>query len=160
MTTSSATIVQRLWNYCNVLRDDGMSYGDYVEQQTYLLFLKMADEQVRVLGKHSAIADDYSWQSLVPVDGDALEVHYRTIRAELGKGSGLIPVIFRKAQNKIQDPAKLRRLIDLINGETCRPGRAGDRDRARSPGRPGAVRRDCRGSGGRSRPRRSSGTVR
>jgi type I restriction enzyme M protein len=118
MTTSSATIVQRLWNYCNVLRDDGMSYGDYVEQLTYLLFLKMADEQVRVLGKRSAIADDYSWQSLVPVDGDALEVHYRTIRAELGKGSGLIPVIFRKAQNKIQDPAKLRRLIDLINGET------------------------------------------
>ena len=47
LTTSSATIVQRLWNYCNVLRDDGMSYGDYVEQLTYLLFLKMADEQVR-----------------------------------------------------------------------------------------------------------------
>jgi type I restriction enzyme M protein len=55
MTTSSATIVQRLWNYCNVLRDDGMSYGDYVEQLTYLLFLKIADEQVRLLGKHSAI---------------------------------------------------------------------------------------------------------
>jgi type I restriction enzyme M protein len=118
MTTSSATIVQRLWNYCNVLRDDGMSYGDYVEQLTYLLFLKMADEQVRVLGKHSAIADAYGWQSLLKLDGDALEIHYRTILTELGKGSGLIPVIFRKAQNKIQDPAKLRRLIELINGET------------------------------------------
>ena len=41
---SSSAIVQKLWNYCNVLRDDGMSYGDYVEQLTYLLFLKMADE--------------------------------------------------------------------------------------------------------------------
>ena len=44
MSTESTTIVQRLWNYCNVLRDDGVSYGDYVEQLTYLLFLKMADE--------------------------------------------------------------------------------------------------------------------
>jgi len=118
MTTSSATIVQRLWNYCNVLRDDGMSYGDYVEQLTYLLFLKMADEQVRVLHKRSAISEEYGWQSLLRLDGDALEVHYRTILTELGRGSGLIPVIFRKAQNKIQDPAKLRRLIDLIDGET------------------------------------------
>ena len=78
----------------------------------------MADEQVRVLGKQSAIADTYGWQSLLKLDGGALEVHYRTILTELGKGSGLIPVIFRKAQNKIQDPAKLRRLIELINGET------------------------------------------
>src|SRR6266487_5738605 len=118
MNATTQSIVQRLWNYCNVLRDDGMSYGDYVEQLTYLLFLKMADEQVRVLGKHSAIPDDYDWQSLLKLDGDALEIHYRTILTELGKGSGLIPVIFRKAQNKIQDPAKLRRLVELINGET------------------------------------------
>ena len=55
MTNQSATIVQRLWNYCNVLRDDGVSYGDYVEQLTYLLFLKMADEQVRELGKERVI---------------------------------------------------------------------------------------------------------
>ncbi len=111
-------IVQRLWNYCNVLRDDGVSYGDYVEQLTYLLFLKMADEQVHELGKVSAIPDELSWASLLSLDGDALETHYRRILTDLGAGSGLIPVIFRKAQNKIQDPAKLRRLIDLINGET------------------------------------------
>ena len=55
MSTQPATIVQRLWNYCNVLRDDGVSYGDYVEQLTYLLFLKMADEQEHELGKASAI---------------------------------------------------------------------------------------------------------
>lgn len=117
MASQSSTIVQRVWNYCNVLRDDGMSYGDYLEQLTYLLFLKMADE-ARVLGKKSAIPEKISWSSLVKQEGDDLEVHYRHILTELGKGSGLIPVIFRKAQNKIQDPAKLKRLVELINGET------------------------------------------
>jgi type I restriction enzyme M protein len=119
MSNQSATIVQRLWNYCNVLRDDGVSYGDYVEQLTYLLFLKMDDENTRLLSKRkSSIPADLNWQSLLRLDGDDLESHYRHILARLGEGSGLIPVIFRKAQNKIQDPAKLRRLIDLIDGET------------------------------------------
>ena len=118
MSNQSSTIVQRLWNYCNVLRDDGVSYGDYVEQLTYLLFLKMDDENVRQLGRKSSIPVDLNWQSLLRLDGDDLESHYRHILTRLGEGSGLIPVIFRKAQNKIQDPAKLRRLIDLIDGET------------------------------------------
>jgi len=114
----SATIVQRLWNYCNVLRDDGMSYGDYVEQLTYLLFLKMDDENVQALGKTSAIPAECNWASLRRRSGDELEAHYRHILTSLGLGSGLIPVIFRKAQNRIQDPAKLERLIELIDGET------------------------------------------
>ncbi len=95
-----------------------MSYGDYVEQLTYLLFLKMADEQVSLLQRTSAIPVEYGWQSLLERDGSDLESHYREILIQLGQGSGLIPVIFRKAQNRIQDPAKLRRLIELINGET------------------------------------------
>ena len=115
--STSATIVQRVWNYCNVLRDDGMSYGDYLEQLTYLLFLKMADE-MKLVGKTSPIPAKLSWKSLLERDGDDLETHYRHILTELGKGSGLIPVIFRKAQNKVQDPAKLRRLVELIDGET------------------------------------------
>jgi type I restriction enzyme M protein len=115
--TNSSTIVQRVWNYCNVLRDDGVSYGDYLEQLTYLLFLKMDDEG-RTMGRPSAIADEVSWRSLLTLDGDALEAQYRHVLTTLGQGSGLIPVIFRKAQNKIQDPAKLRRLVELINGET------------------------------------------
>lgn len=115
--TTSATIVQRVWNYCNVLRDDGMSYGDYLEQLTYLLFLKMADELGQV-GKRSPIPAALSWGSLLKRDGDELEAHYRHLLTELGKGSGLIPVIFRKAQNRVQDPAKLRRLVELIDGET------------------------------------------
>jgi len=118
MANESATIVQRLWNYCNVLRDDGMSYGDYVEQLTYLLFLKMDDENVQALGKASAIPAECNWASLRRRSGDELEAHYRHILTSLGLGSGLIPVIFRKAQNRIQDPAKLERLIELIDGET------------------------------------------
>ena len=64
MTPSA--IVQKLWNYCNVLRDDGMSYGDYVEQLTYLLFLKMADERSKPpYNLSSPIAKEYNWQSLL-----------------------------------------------------------------------------------------------
>ncbi|MHB0869272.1 MAG: type I restriction-modification system subunit M [Chloroflexota bacterium] len=118
MTTPSSTIVQRVWNYCNVLRDDGMSYGDYVEQLTYLLFLKMADEQVEYYGKETGIPEELGWRSLLERDGDELEAHYRHILTSLGQGSGLVPTIFRKAQNRIQDPAKLRRLVELIDGET------------------------------------------
>jgi len=118
LTTESATIVKRLWNYCNVLRDDGVSYGDYVEQLTYLLFLKMAEEKEQQFGQDSAIPDAYSWASLKPLEGAELEAHYRDALRELGHGAGLIPVIFRKAQNRIQDPAKLRRLIKMIDEET------------------------------------------
>jgi type I restriction enzyme M protein len=118
MSTQASSIVQRLWNYCNVLRDDGMSYGDYVEQLTYLLFLKMDQESVTMLEKPSDIPKEYGWDSLIHLDGDKLESHYRAILVGLGQGAGLIPVIFRKSQNKIQDPAKLRRLIELIDGET------------------------------------------
>ncbi len=119
MPNESSTIVQRLWNYCNVLRDDGVSYGDYVEQLTYLLFLKMADEQTKPpFKKSSIIPKGLDWQSLLEKDGDALEVHYRHILESLGKEKGMLGVIFRKSQNRIQDPAKLRRLIELINAET------------------------------------------
>lgn len=117
--SNPTTLVQKLWNYCNILRDDGLSYGDYVEQLTFLLFLKMADEQSRPpFNKPSPIPKEFSWSSLLKVEGDDLEVHYRHTLEELGKRSGMLGVIFRKAQNKIQDPAKLRRLIvDLIDKE-------------------------------------------
>lgn len=118
MTEQASTIVARVWNYCNVLRDDGMSYGDYLEQLTYLLFLKMDYENVNQLGKSTSIPVDFNWGSLRNLSGDDLENQYRQILANLGQGSGLIPVIFRKAQNKIQDPAKLKRLVELIDGET------------------------------------------
>ncbi len=119
MSNESATIVQKLWNYCNVLRDDGVSYGDYVEQLTYLLFLKMADEQTKPpFNRASIIPAGFDWQSLVDRDGDALERHYRDMLDALGKERGMLGVIFRKSQNRIQDPAKLKRLLHLIDDET------------------------------------------
>src|SRR3954470_2926615 len=119
MADHSRQLVQKLWNFCNILRDDGLSYGDYVEQLTYLLFLKMAHERTQPPYNHaSSIPADYDWSSLLSKDGDALEVHYRHVLEELGRQPGMLGVIFRKAQNKIQDPAKLRRLIvDLIDRE-------------------------------------------
>ena len=119
MPNDSSAIVQKLWNYCNVLRDDGISYGDYVEQLTYLLFLKMADEQTKPpFNKESVVPAGLDWESLADRDGDALETHYRHILDALGRQSGTLGVIFRKSQNKIQDPAKLKRIIQLINDET------------------------------------------
>ncbi|MGH3109771.1 MAG: N-6 DNA methylase [Gaiellaceae bacterium] len=113
-------LVQRLWSYCNILRDDGLSYGDYLEQLTYLLFLKMADEQTKPpFSRPSIVTEGLDWPSLVARDGDELEVHYRHVLTELGRGSGMLGVVFRKAQNRIQDPAKLRRLVvDLIDRES------------------------------------------
>jgi len=117
--TDSAAVIQKLWNYCNVLRDDGLSYQDYIEQLTILLFLKMADEQAKPpFNRPAIIPENLDWQSLVRLDGDELDVHYRHILVELAKSPGTLGVIFRKAQNKIQDPAKLKRLVsDLIDKE-------------------------------------------
>src|SRR3989344_4259911 len=117
--TQSHQLVNKLWNYCNILRDDGLSYGDYVEQLTYLLFLKMDDERTKEPYNHkSSIPKKYTWQALLDKEGANLESHYIETLQELGKEDGIIGVIFRKAQNKIQDPAKLRRLIvELINKE-------------------------------------------
>src|SRR5438270_12690094 len=120
MSTAAQTIVQRLWNFCNLLRDDGLSYGDYVEQLTYLLFLKMAHERTQApLNQPSRIPAGHDWPSLLERDGPELEAHYTLLLNELGRQAGTLGLIFRKALNRIQDPAKLRRLIvDLIEPET------------------------------------------
>ncbi len=109
----SRSIVQRVWNYCNVLRDDGISYGDYVEQLTYLIFLKMDDENTQ-FGKPSAIPEDLRWRTLLKKDGEILDgeaarsaLHSHSHHA--GQTARLIGVIFRKSQNRIQNPARLRR---------------------------------------------------
>jgi type I restriction enzyme M protein len=118
MSNEANQLVNKLWNFCDVLRDDGVSYGDYVEQLTYLLFLKM-DEEMTEIGfqEESQVPDEYNWQSLVAKDGEELESHYRTALQELGGEGGLLSVIFSKAQNRIQDPAKLRRLVLMIDDE-------------------------------------------
>ena len=122
--TTVATIGQKLWNYANVLRDAGLSYADYLEQLTYLLFLKMIHERTQppftVLPDYRppAVPEGYDWPSLMARDGDELEAHYRHVLERLGSEPGTLGVIFRKALNRIQDPAMLRRLIaDLIDRE-------------------------------------------
>ena len=112
-------LVDKLWNFCHLLRDDGVSTIDYTEQLTYLLFLKMAHERAtRPLKPETIVSDDCSWQRLLDTDGDELETTYRSMLETLARKPGMLGVIFRKAQNKIQDPAKLKRLIaDLIDQE-------------------------------------------
>ena len=74
--TDTQQIVQKLWSYCNVLRDDGLSYGDYVEQLTFLLFLKMAQERAEMRPDEDPIVPkEYSWPSLLKRDGADLEQH-------------------------------------------------------------------------------------
>ena len=112
-------LVDKLWAYCNVLRDDGVSTIEYTEQLTYLLFLKMAHErETRPLKPEQIVPSECSWQRLLDADGDELETTYRHILEQLGRQPGTLGVIFRKAQNRIQDPAKLKRLVvDLIDKE-------------------------------------------
>ena len=117
---TSNRIVQKLWSYCNVLRDDGLSYQDYLEQLTFLLFLKMADERALLTSKEQSIPKGYRWADLASpqMEGVKLEQHYRDTLAKLGVQGGMLGLIFEKAQNKIQDPAKLRQLIvELIGKE-------------------------------------------
>jgi type I restriction enzyme M protein len=120
MSDHSRALVAKLWNYCNLLRDDGLSYGDYVEQLTYLLFLKMAHERTEPpRSEPSRLPEGYDWPSLTSKSGPELEAHYVKLLGSLGTEEGLLGLIFRKAQNRIQDPSKLRRLIvDLIDAET------------------------------------------
>ncbi|WP_435641121.1 N-6 DNA methylase [Micavibrio aeruginosavorus] len=118
MTTRDySSLVSKVWNYAHVLRDQGISYGDYVEQITFLLFLKMDQERADLLGEPSIIPKKYMWDVLAGKDGDALELQYRHTLEELGKEPGLIGTIFKKAQNKLTDPAKLKRIVSLIATE-------------------------------------------
>ncbi|WUA07584.1 type I restriction-modification system subunit M [Nocardia sp. NBC_01377] len=117
--TDSRRLVDKLWSYCHVLRDDGVGVIEYTEQLTYLLFLKMAHErETRSLNPQQVVPAEYSWQKLLDSEGTELEVAYTKILVGLAEQPGTLGTIFRKAQNRIQDPAKLKRLIvDLIDKE-------------------------------------------
>lgn len=115
---NSSTIISKVWNFCNTLRDDGVSYGDYLEQLTYLLFLKLADEFSKPpYNRVLPIPKEYNWESLTLLKGADLETHYSLTLRELGKQKGILGQVFIKSQNKIQDPAKLFKLIDMIDKE-------------------------------------------
>lgn len=115
---NTSTLIQKIWNFCHTLRDDGVGYGDYLEQLTYLLFLKMAHEYAQEPYKRDThIPKGYDWVTLRSKTGVPLEAHYLKILHKLGNSSGILGAIFYKAQNKIQDPAKLARLVQMIDAE-------------------------------------------
>ena len=117
MSPVTHAIVSKVWSFCTTLRDDGVGYGDYLEQLTYLIFLKMADEYRQPpYGRDIGIPAGCDWQSLKSKRGAELEVQYVKTLLVLGGKPGILGQIFTKAQNKIQDPAKLSRLVEMIDG--------------------------------------------
>ncbi len=113
---NTAPIVSRVWNFCHTLRDDGVGYGDYLEQLTYLIFLKMADEYAKPpYNRDVGVPGGCDWNSLTSRRGAELEAHYVMLLRKLGEQKGMLGQIFTKSQNKITDPAKLYRLIDMVD---------------------------------------------
>jgi len=115
-------IVQKLWGFCHTLRHDGIDYGDYIEQITYLLFLKMADERsidlsaVEVVGKKGKPeVVDCSWPTLEEQAGTALTEHYIDILRALGKTKGILGDIYAGAQSRFNNPVNLKKLISMID---------------------------------------------
>lgn len=116
--SNTDTIVSKIWSFCDILRDDGVSYGDYLEQLTYLLFLKMAFEYSKPpYDRKLNIPKEYNWETLSNKKGAELEEHYNKVLKNLSSQKGILGEIFIKSQNKIHDPAKLFRLIQMINDE-------------------------------------------
>ncbi|MGB6035998.1 MAG: class I SAM-dependent DNA methyltransferase, partial [Cryomorphaceae bacterium] len=128
---TDSTIISKIWNLASVLRDDGVGYGDYLEQITYLLFLKMADELNKppynkgltfpklkdVEGNEIPDGETCDWETLSSKRGAPLDSFYSQLLRTLSTEKGMLGQIFTKSQNKIQDPSKLLKVIDLINQE-------------------------------------------
>ena len=114
MTTQE--IVSKLWNLCNVLRDDGITYHQYVTELTYILFLKM-DAEAEALGIESKIPKDCRWANLVDKDGFDLLERYEKSLKKLSEQPGLISTIFSKAQNKISQPAHLAKVVAMVDAQ-------------------------------------------
>ena len=110
---TSNTLVAKIWSFCDTLRDDGLGYGDYLEQLTYLLFLKMADEKK----DQYDLPVGFDWRSMDGKEKGDLSEQYKDILKKLAESGGMLNKIFEGSQNKINDSAKLRKLINLIGEE-------------------------------------------
>ena len=118
MPEQTSTIISHMWGMCNPLRDDGISYGDYLEQLTYLIFLKMADEYSKPpYNKDSGIPTGYTWADMNTLTGTALESQYKTTLETLGEQGGILGKIFKGAINKISNVAILYRIVQMIDKE-------------------------------------------
>jgi type I restriction enzyme M protein len=102
-------VVQRLWGFCHTLRHDGVDYGDYIEQVTYLLFLKMAEE------RGVDIPKDCAWPTIRDRSGTHLTDHYVEVLRKLGKTPGMLGDIYAGAQSRFNNPVNLKKLVTLID---------------------------------------------
>ena len=106
-------IVQKLWNLCNVLRDDGITYHEYVTELTYILFLKMLAEQENE--ENVGIPEEYHWNNLVKLDGLELKNAYQRALIDLGQKGDNLAIIYRNAKTNIEEPANLKKIFSEID---------------------------------------------
>lgn len=115
---NTSTIISKVWGMCNPLRDDGVSYGDYLEQLTYLIFLKMSDEYSKPpYNKETNIPAGYTWADMNTLKGAELEQQYKATLEKLGEQGGILGKIFKGATNKIRNAAILYRIVQMIDNE-------------------------------------------
>ena len=116
-TSNEQTLTKKVWTLATTLSGQGIGFTDYITQLTYLLFLKMDDENVKLFAEESAIPEGYRWSDLIELDGlDLIEQYEKTLK-ELSEQSNLIGTIYTKAQNKIDKPVYLKKVITMINEE-------------------------------------------
>ena len=117
-TANTQSLTKKVWNLATTLAGQGIGFTDYITQLTYLLFLKMDDENVQTFGEESAIPEGYRWADLIDLDGLDLVKQYEETLEELSGQDNLIGTIYTKAQNKIDKPVYLKKVITLINEES------------------------------------------
>lgn len=117
LTSATKDIVAKLWNLCNILRDDGITYQHYVTELTYLLFLKMLEET----GRESILPEGYRWKDLDKLEGEEQLTHYKRMLLDLGAPqnpkvtSERVKAIFADAQTSLRKPTNLKSLTDAID---------------------------------------------
>ena len=112
---SEQQILSKVWNLATTLAGAGIGFTDYITQLTYLLFLKMDDENVKIFAEDSAIPEGYRWDDLISLDGHDLIDQYEETLKVLSGQDNLIGTIYTKAQNKIDKPVYLKKVITMIN---------------------------------------------
>ena len=117
-TANTQSLTKKVWNLATTLAGQGIGFTDYITQLTYLLFLKMDDENVQIFGEESSIPEGYRWTDLIDLDGLDLVKQYEETLEELSGQDNLIGTIYTKAQNKIDKPVYLKKVITLINEES------------------------------------------
>ena len=115
--TTEQSLTKKVWNLATTLAGQGIGFTDYITQLTYLLFLKMDAENVEMFGEESAIPDGYQWADLISLDGLDLVRQYEETLKLLSEQDNLIGTIYTKAQNKIDKPVYLKKVISMIDEE-------------------------------------------